>query len=138
MLTRALQLPAADTSSFVDIQPNQWYYEAIAAAAKAGLVQGSDSKHFDPKGLLTRQEMAALLVRAHDWKSQKVSKASGSKLSMYIDRSEVAGWAEQPIEAALELRLLAGRTDSLVAPLEFATRAETARALENLLRLLNP
>ncbi|NHN29749.1 S-layer homology domain-containing protein [Paenibacillus agricola] len=137
MLAKALQLPSANASSFADVQSNQWHYEPIGSAAKAGLVQGRDAKHFGPDDLLTRQELAALLVRAYDWKTQQVSKPTAeSKLSIYTDRAEVSGWAISPIEIALELKLLAGRTEHVIAPREFATRAETARALENLLVMI--
>jgi predicted MPP superfamily phosphohydrolase len=138
MVAKALQLPAEETSSFIDVQQNQWHYKAIAAAAKAGLVQGIDSNHFGPDSWLTRQELAALLVRAYEWKTQKTPMAGGIRLSQYKDRPEMAVWATPAIEAALELQLLAGRTDILFAPREFATRAETARALENLLANINP
>jgi predicted MPP superfamily phosphohydrolase len=138
MLAKALRLPAAGASTFTDVQPNDWYHDVIVSAAKVGLVQGIEPKQFAPNGLLTRQELAVLLVRAYDWKAKVAAPISGTKLSSYTDRSDAAGWAAPAIEAALELKLLAGRTDSVFAPKELATRAETARALENLLHLVSP
>jgi hypothetical protein len=145
MLARALHLPASPAAApFSDVLESDWFQAVVASAVKAGLIQGqgSDSNHFAPNEQLTRQELAVLLVRAYD--SQQVQSTvrnrSGTtiqQLSSFADQTQAAGWAASSIEAALELKLLSGRTESLFAPAAFATRAETARALENLLSLLH-
>ncbi|MCU6796935.1 S-layer homology domain-containing protein [Paenibacillus sp. WQ 127069] len=141
MLARALHLPASPAAApFSDVLESDWFQAVVASAVKAGLIQGSGLNHFAPNEQLTRQELAVLLVRAYDSQAQSaVRNRSGTatQLLSFADQTQAAGWAASSIEAALELKLLSGRTESLFAPAAFATRAETARALENLLSLLH-
>lgn len=59
---------------FDDVAAGQWYAQAIAAAAEAGIVNGIDAANFAPDAEIKRQEMAAMIVRAYEY-------ATGSKVN---------------------------------------------------------
>lgn len=66
MITRAVQLEAeeATTLSFADAeQIPLWAQKEIAAAVKAGLIQGKANNHFDANGTATRAEALTLIIR---------------------------------------------------------------------------
>ncbi|MDG0795030.1 S-layer homology domain-containing protein [Cohnella ginsengisoli] len=66
MVVRALGLQdaAATSPAFGDVASGSWYAEAVAAAAQAGIVQGEASGRFRPDAPISRQEAAAVLMRA--------------------------------------------------------------------------
>ncbi|MEK0317197.1 Ig-like domain-containing protein [Cohnella sp. 56] len=65
IIQRALDLPLDEsTKRYKDVDPDGWAAKAITAVSSAGIMQGDGKGRFMPKGLLTRQEMAALLLRA--------------------------------------------------------------------------
>lgn len=71
LLARALQLEAAAAGEgpdcpFTDVPPDAWYYGAILAVSRAGLVAGVGPASFAPEALVSRKDMNALLERARD------------------------------------------------------------------------
>ncbi len=57
--------PAADGASpFRDVAPSSWYAPYVAAAVRAGLVDGISATRFEPDAALTREQMAVLVARA--------------------------------------------------------------------------
>ncbi|WP_171056540.1 S-layer homology domain-containing protein, partial [Paenibacillus sinopodophylli] len=70
LLVRALGLTkAASAAPFDDVQEGQWYAKEVAMAYEAGLVLGVSETTFDPNARITREQMAALLVRAYEYKN---------------------------------------------------------------------
>jgi Cohesin domain./S-layer homology domain. len=72
MLVRAAKLPSeenAAVSNFTDAdQIPDWASTAIAAAQKAGIVQGKENGEFDPNSGTTRAEAAVAILRVLDYK----------------------------------------------------------------------
>ncbi|MFB9275373.1 carbohydrate-binding domain-containing protein [Cohnella cellulosilytica] len=134
MLARALDLKAGDGAAFADVDPGQWYAEAVAAAAQAGIVTGGSGGLFQPDGRLTREEMAVMLVRAYEAKTGK--RAPSGKAGFKDDRS-IAGWASDAVNAAFGLGLVNGRGAERFEPQHFTTRAESAQVVWRLLEAMN-
>jgi hypothetical protein len=65
MLVRALELPAAATVAFDDIDGHP-HADAIAALAEAGITDGCDADNFCPDRHISRAALASLLVAAFD------------------------------------------------------------------------
>lgn len=51
-----------DEAMFLDVDPGQWYGDAVGWAARMGVAQGY-ADHFRPNDKITRQELVALLYR---------------------------------------------------------------------------
>lgn len=128
MLVRALHLEADhNTAVFRDVDSTAWYASAVAAASQHGLVNGKGNGMFAPNEVVTRQEMAAMLLRAYGG-NETAAKASAPK-----DQEQISAWAVEMVEEALSLGLMKGRTDGSFAPKGATTRAESAQAILNLL-----
>ncbi|WP_152394325.1 carbohydrate-binding protein [Paenibacillus guangzhouensis] len=133
MLARALGIPNTSVqSSFIDVTKGQWYSEAIAAAVHAGIIQGMDDTHFAPNATITREQMAVLLVRAYEFK-KGILLESKDKLANFEDTRNVSSWANEEVNKAVNAGFMQGRDKGKFDPKATTTRAETAKAITNLL-----
>ncbi|MCQ6559863.1 glycoside hydrolase domain-containing protein [Paenibacillus mendelii] len=131
LLAGALKLTATGDSGFTDVAKEAWYAQGIAAAAKAGIVNGKDERAFDPNGIITREQMAVMMMKAYEvWSGKKLGTYDTARFS---DSSEVSSWAAKYVGAAGELGVMKGRAADKFAPKGTATRAEAAQAIYNLL-----
>lgn len=155
LLARALGLPAAQSKSpFSDVRANDWHADEIAAAFEAGLVTGRSERQFAPDDRISREEMAALLVRAYGYatdgavggmnggaddflvKEEDGNTAKGVATSLPTDLGQASAWALPYIDEAMRIGLMKGYPDGTFGPSLFTVRAETATAVYNLLSLL--
>lgn len=93
---------AAAANPFADVPQKHWAYDAVSKLAKAGIVDGYDSKTFGGEKAMTRYEMAQVVGKAMN-KSEKAD-ADNKKL---IDKLSV--------EFAAELNNLGVRVSKLEA-----------------------
>jgi hypothetical protein len=110
--------------TFSDVSAGLWSHGYIGAAFKAGLVKGYEDGAFRPENKITRQEMAAMLVRAMGKEAEAQAKA-GAQLN-FKDADTIAAWANGYVAVAVEQGLVKGYPDNTFGPLRNATRAETA------------
>ncbi|TBL78145.1 S-layer homology domain-containing protein [Paenibacillus thalictri] len=132
LLVRGLGLTSSQKSSFADVQPADWYAASIAAAAEAGIVNGRDDNRFAPNEPVSREEMAALLVRAAQYKGAKLQQAAALQ-GGFADQAQISGWAKTAVDTAAKSGLLQGKDAAKFEPHTPATRAESAQAIYNLL-----
>ncbi len=126
MLARALQLPIASAPEleFADRDTiPAWARGYIAAAVEARLIAGYADGTFQAGKLITRAEMAALIVR-----SQGIVPASGDKPG-FSDSGDIPQWALPYIAEASGRGWIKGVGDNRFAPLNHANRAEAAHLL---------
>jgi len=99
-----------------------WAEQDILKAARAGLVEGYPDGTFRPNGLVTREEFAALLVRA-------LSPAGEAEELVFMDRDQIGGWAKQAVARAAGAGLVKGYPDGTFRPSAAISRAEAALML---------
>ena len=154
LLLRTLGLKEDEGAAidFNDIQPGKWYYHAVATACRYGLAKGyavaveeerdpggqaERKQYFRPGDPVTREQVAAMLVRALEFKENKSEELSAAKvaeaLARFNDRGEISPWAEKAIAAAVSLEIVKGYPGNLFKPRAGATRAEVAAMLRVLL-----
>ncbi|WP_284645144.1 S-layer homology domain-containing protein [Paenibacillus silviterrae] len=135
MLVRSLQLQHQEISvtRFEDVPAEAWYAKEIAAAYHAGLISGVTERSFDPNAEITREQMAVLLVRAHEYRNGEYSSGT-NVLATYADQESVSAWAQEEVGKAIELGMLTGREDGQFDPASEALRSETAQALYRFLQ----
>ncbi|WP_217559745.1 phosphodiester glycosidase family protein [Paenibacillus sp. GbtcB18] len=134
MLVRLLNLKAEGVPSFSDVSGQDWYAGAVAAASKAGLVNGVNASEFAPEAVIKRQEMAAMIVRAYEVAAGK--KAAAGEPVRFADVEASPVWVREAVDAASSLGLVNGRTAGGFEPEGTATRAESVQVTANLLKKL--
>ena len=126
MLVNALKLytPQGVTPSFKDVKPGDWFFNSVEAAARAGLVEGKDNNCFVPNAPVTRQEAAAMLLRAAGLNAE-LGAAAFDKLP-FRDKLQIAGWARGAVATAYRSGLISGISKTQFAPDQITTRAQAA------------
>ncbi len=137
MIVRSLGLSLnTNEEGFSDVSASNWFAEEVAVAAKAGIVYGYGDDTFRPNQKITRQELAAMVVRAMAYAGQSTeidaSKAA-QILAAYTDQNEVAAWALDELAIAVQSNVVLGVTDTTLVPNADATRAEAAAMVKRFL-----
>ncbi|RXZ83470.1 hypothetical protein EBB07_06570 [Paenibacillaceae bacterium] len=122
-------------AKFSDVTASTQYAAYIGAATNAGIVQGNTDGSFKPNNFITRQEMAAMMIRAASAADVKIVLAgtSAATLNKYKDRSAVASWAQDDVARAIESGIINGMTKTTIGPKSDATRAQAAVMVKRLL-----
>jgi len=112
---------------FTDVKPGSYYEKAAAWASENGIVRGVGEGRFDPDGGITREQIAAILMRYADHLGRDVS--GRSPLDAFPDGGSVSKYARDAVSWALDGAIVRGvRTDEgdRLNPRAGATRAEVA------------
>ncbi|CEO21250.1 IdeS/Mac family cysteine endopeptidase [Paraclostridium sordellii] len=110
--------------NFSDINTNDWYYNDICIASKAGYINGYEDKTFRPNKTITREEVSKILISIKN-KQDNVY----DKLNKYPDKSKVSNWAKPYVEGAIEQGYLKGNDLGFLNPTNNITRAESITIL---------
>jgi N-acetylmuramoyl-L-alanine amidase len=142
LIVRSIGLNRDSTTSangsFNDVSSTAWYAPVVAAAAKAGIVEGYEDGTFRPNAEITREELAAMVVRAMDYTGSKPEVSTARKIELlnrYSDSSNIV-WGHNELAAAIDTGIIQGITDSTLSPRSDATRAQSATMLFRMLQKL--
>ena len=100
---------------------------AVAQAYNYGIVQGTDDNTFTPDRLVTREEMAKMLVSTLTASEVVFNIADGadtSYVNSFSDGDEVSSWAMSSVNTALNYGLITGVTETTLEPLEATSREQ--------------
>ncbi len=115
------------SSAFTDIESGSWYANAVIWASEKGIVTGYNSYSFAPNDLITREQIGAILYRYAQFKGQDISESAD--ISAFDDSGLVSYYARAPLGWAVAKGYLNGRTETSIAPSDYATRAEALTVL---------
>ena len=125
----------ADISNYKDVAKNEWFYEHVAKSVKANVMVGVSDNEWDPKGNVTREQVAVIACKLNDVAvdtkadSAKV-RAQLTKLG-YTDADEVSDWAAPFVLAAVQNGYMGGYPDHTLRSGNDITRAEAIVMLNN-------
>lgn len=92
----------------------------VTKAVQLGIVNGRTPTIFDPNAFITRQEIAAMMMRsarALDLLTGKSYAAvSGTEMIVFTDQGDIDGWALDDVRAANSLDLMRGVGDNRINP----------------------
>ena len=125
IIVDAFELTAESGKIFADTA-DHWAKDYVAIAAANGIVLGYNDQEFGPDDLITREQMAIMIVKAAG-----LTEATG-ELS-FTDKDEVSSWAYDWVVSATQNKIMSGYTDNTFKPLNNATRAEAATVIYNVL-----
>lgn len=122
--------------SFVDVNPlldpdsGFYTYDYIETAARAGIVRGMGQGEFNPDGLLTRQDAAAMIARAADYKIESnLDKSVAALQKMYADANKISNYSASYVIAVSKANIMSGSNVSgstVFNPSSYLSRAEAS------------
>ncbi|NDL67967.1 S-layer homology domain-containing protein [Anaerotalea alkaliphila] len=130
MIARMYKLVGvAEESPFGDVQPEDWFAGAVAAAHQAGIIRGKSVDSFDPLALITREEAAVVVANALEYAGFAQAKTTELLDRKFQDTESIAAWAREAVATAVREGIINGRTQDTFVPKANATRAEAAKML---------
>lgn len=126
-LTNDYDLIAPENSPFVDTDNL-----AVKQAYCYGIVSGTDENKFTPDRLVTREEMAKMLVSTLTAGDASFNLSDGSDsdvLDSFADGSEVSSWAKSSVITMLNYSLMNGVTDTYFKPSGATTREQAIASI---------
>lgn len=136
LVVRSLGLSqVSGSASFNDVASGAWYADVVATAANAGIIDGYEDNTFRPNQQITREELAAMVVRALAYVGEDTSVTSNEQaqlLGKFKDASDIV-WGQAEIAAAIRAGLMDGMTDTTLESSSSATRAQSATMLKRFL-----
>ncbi|OPX86436.1 MAG: Endo-1,4-beta-xylanase A precursor [Pelotomaculum sp. PtaB.Bin104] len=138
LLVRALAIDEAQPAQgqFNDVGPADWYYSSVEAAAAAGLVKGFDENQFVPKALITREQMAVMIIRAITYAGVNLDLAAGEPeqlLAGFSDKDKISSWSAAFLAQAVKAGLINGSTPTTIDPVANATRAQATVIIKRMM-----
>jgi uncharacterized repeat protein (TIGR02543 family) len=121
VIVKAFHLEVQDGIAFADTETH-WAKNAITTVASAGIVAGYSDNSFEPNSFITREQMAAIVVRA-------AKLAAADKSINFSDSSDISEWARTALATAIANGLINGYEDDTVKPKVNTTRAEAVTVI---------
>jgi hypothetical protein len=117
MVNKSLRItPVTGTSRFKDVKPEDWFAGQVEAAAAYGYVAGNPDGTFSPYRPITREQAAAMLVRAFGYGKIATKAEQDAVLAPFTDAGKVSAWAKADVATAVNLGLMSGYTPTTLAP----------------------
>lgn len=123
------------SAGFSDVAAAAWYADDVAAGAAAGLISGYADGTFAPEAFITREEQAAIMIRALSRVNIGVQLAPSEQdviLSGYKDAGLIK-WSKADMAAAIAAGLISGTTADTLESGSLATRAQSAVMIQRFL-----
>ena len=137
IVVNALGLTPQAGTSFADVPEQAWFAPYVGTACNYGIVLGRSINHFDPNGLITRQEAAIMVARAAARCGMEVDLAEYeimNALSQFGDYQTVDIWARESLAFCYGTDIL-DQNDLDVEPKRPVLRCEIAQMLYNMLEI---
>ncbi|MBT2687094.1 S-layer homology domain-containing protein [Bacillus sp. ISL-47] len=134
MLAAEFSVASSAEPLFKDVNPENWHYAAVDAAVKAGIVGGYPDDTFKPNANISRQEMAAMIMRAINTRNIFSETVSLD----FKDNDRINPIFKDAIQRLLYLGVMSGNSDGTFGPKTNTTRGQTAAVLNRMLKVINP
>lgn len=125
----------AYNSAFSDVNAGDWYAEIVQAAYDSGLINVGMvyDGAFRGEQLITREEMASLIIAGYQFKTGK--EVQIAEINRFEDVHQISDWAVDDVKKAVFLGIVTGVTNDELRPGENATRAQAAVMVFRLISL---
>ncbi|MBR3934786.1 MAG: S-layer homology domain-containing protein [Clostridia bacterium] len=119
------------TLPHTDIPKDHWAYVYVASAYEAGLLDIFSKVIFNGVAPITREEIAYVAIEAMI-KNGTIGSAY-APVADFTDEDKISDYAKTHVATLNELGVINGRDDGRFSPKDFATRAESAKIIYNIL-----
>ena len=123
------------SGTFRDVAGNEWYGKAVEWASENGIVNGMGDGTFAPQNHVTREQMAAILLRYGQKKGLNV--AQRTDISSFPDHTKVSGWAWEAFSWTVAAQIIGGTAQGgkvYLDPQGNATRGQVAKILRGFIQ----
>ncbi len=135
IIVNGLGLPIKSTAYFLDVTPNNWFYDYVNTAKEYGIVSGISEDLFNPDGTITKEESAAMTARAAALcgiNTDMEAFAARDILAGFTDYVKVSDWAVVSVAVCYDNGIF-DDSDITINSKAYVTRAEIAQMLFNML-----
>lgn len=128
VLWRMEKEPVTDYAlSFEDVKADDWYTDAVKWAASENIISGIGDNKFGTDNEVTREQLATILYRYMQKKEPE--KISSADILSYADTESISEYALPALKWAVNSKIINGKSENLLCPSDFSTRAEVATML---------
>ena len=132
MLVSLIDAEAAATGvEFADCPADAWYTPYVAKAVAMGLVNGVSDTEFAPNSTISREDVCTIIGRFLN-----ITAEIEDKELTFTDAADVAEYAARYVAYMAELGIVNGYADGSFGPKASITRAESAKVLYGLSKVL--
>ncbi len=125
IVVKAFQLEAKGSKVFNDTA-SHWGREYIQTAYAHGIILGYNDSRFGPDDLITREQMAAMIIRVVE-----LEKPLGGLT--FTDSWKISDWAKEAVHISAKHQIINGYPDNTFRPADNAKRSEAATVIVNAL-----
>jgi prophage DNA circulation protein len=111
--------------NFPDVKKEDWFATEIAKAKAVGYIGGYSDGTVKPNNFITRQEVAAVLVKILNPESSPYI-----LFSKFTDSNEIPEWSMSAINTVVANNYMGGYPDGTFKPTQLITRAESLSVLD--------
>ena len=118
-------------SDYTDVATDEYYAAHVKWATENGIVNGYGDGTFGPNDIITREQMATIILRYNNF----LGKGSAGGLDVelpFADVDEISEYAVDGVMYCYKDSIMMGKSDDIFDPKGDATRAEVAAVLERL------
>lgn len=126
---------SAKDASFSDVQPSDWYADAINWAYEQGYVSGTGANTFSPNSVVTRTQIAVIL--SNYLHSIDAALEEDGNSAAFNDIAAIPSWALEGVKYMQAIGLMAGDSAGNFNPNKELTRAEAATVFMRMDQKLN-
>ena len=123
-LVKSFKLSSITGKVFSDTSAH-WARSYIATAEGHGIISGYNGTSFGPDDLITREQMAVMIVKA----AQLDIEAQGNIVDVFSDSSKVSAWSRYAVLIANQAHIISGYPDKTFKPQALSSRGEAATVI---------
>ena len=117
--------------SFNDVDETAWYCKYIKKAVYAGIISGISDDCFGVEQNITRQDIAAILMRVANG-----AISSSGNAEKFDDDDDISDYAKNAVYSLRENGVINGVSENEFAPKKNATRAEAAVMIDRFMKAI--
>jgi hypothetical protein len=124
---------------FTDVAKDAYYAQAVEWAAANGIVAGVGQDRYDPNASITREQVAAIIVRMAGFMNGTLSETTPK--IQFEDQVSIHAYAVEAVAAIQQAGIIKGKMYAnkpglYFAPQDHATREEAAKILSIFMKLM--
>lgn len=107
------------------------YY--VKTARKAEIINGTGDGKFSPKALITREQMAVMLIKTLRLSNIDLN-IKGAEGLIFADNGQISSWAAESVKISYKYKILTGVGNGGITPKNNATKEQTLVLIHKILK----